>query len=121
MLLWLTQHLTNNWHFLHVFQYITFRCILTALTALIISLLIGQPLIKWLGHFQIGQTVRDDGPQTHLKKAGTPTMGGVSILLSIACAVLLWSDLSNRYIWVTLTVMLSFGLIGGVDDYLKIV
>ncbi|MBK1735602.1 phospho-N-acetylmuramoyl-pentapeptide-transferase [Halorhodospira abdelmalekii] len=105
---------------LNVFQYITFRTILGVLTALGIALLIGPAVIQRLVLHQVGQQVRDDGPQTHLEKAGTPTMGGALILVAIAVSTLLWADLSNRFVWVALLVTLAFGLIGGVDDFLKL-
>ncbi len=104
----------------NVFQYLTFRAILGTLTALGLSLLIGPGLIRRLLQNQIGQWVRDDGPETHLSKAGTPTMGGALILVRIAVATLLWSELSNRFVWIVLGTTLAFGLIGGVDDYLKL-
>ena len=104
-----------------VFQYITLRAILGTITALVLSLLIGPYMIRKLSSYKIGQQVRDDGPQSHLSKAGTPTMGGALILISIAISTLLWSDLSSEKIWVVLGVTMSFGLIGGVDDYKKLV
>ncbi|MDN3517411.1 phospho-N-acetylmuramoyl-pentapeptide-transferase [Aquisalimonas lutea] len=103
-----------------VFQYITLRGILGVLTALMISFVVGPLVIRRLGQYQIGQQVRDDGPQSHLSKAGTPTMGGAMILVAIALATVLWSDLSNRYVWIVLLTTLAFGLIGGVDDYFKL-
>lgn len=104
-----------------VFQYLTLRGILGVLTALLISLLVGPLVINKLRSNQIGQAVRDDGPQTHLSKAGTPTMGGALILVAIAISTLLWSDLSNKYVWITLGVTLIFGAVGWVDDYRKVV
>jgi phospho-N-acetylmuramoyl-pentapeptide-transferase len=104
-----------------VFQYITFRAILGTITALVLSLVIGPTMIRKLSSYKIGQQVRDDGPQSHLSKAGTPTMGGALILVSIAISTLLWSDLSSEKVWVVLGVTLAFGLIGGVDDYKKLV
>jgi phospho-N-acetylmuramoyl-pentapeptide-transferase len=104
-----------------VFQYITLRAILGTITALILSLVIGPGMIRKLSSYKIGQQIRDDGPQSHLSKAGTPTMGGALILVSIAISTLLWSDLSSEKVWVVLAVTLSFGLIGGVDDYKKLV
>ena len=121
MLYTLTQQFHTQVHWFRVFQYLTFRSILAALTALFIALLLGPWMIRWLSRMQVGQVVRDDGPQTHLKKAGTPTMGGAMILLSIALSTLLWVDLSNRYIWVVLGVTAGFGLVGWVDDYRKLV
>ncbi len=104
-----------------VFQYITLRAILGTITALVLSLMIGPVMIRKLSSYKIGQQVRNDGPQSHLSKAGTPTMGGALILISIAISTLLWADLSSEKIWVVLGVTLSFGLIGGVDDYKKLV
>lgn len=121
MLFWLTQYLGKYFHFFHVFQYLTFRSILATLTALSISLLLGPLMIRKLSHYQIGQTVRDDGPQTHLKKTGTPTMGGALILIAITASIFLWGDLSNIYIWVVLLVTLGFGVVGWVDDYRKLI
>jgi phospho-N-acetylmuramoyl-pentapeptide-transferase len=105
----------------NVFQYLTLRAILAALTALAISLLVGPRMIRWLAEYQVGQRVRSDGPQTHLSKAGTPTMGGALILAAIVAATLLWADLANRFVWVVLLVTVAFGLIGFWDDYLKLV
>ncbi|MCK4869637.1 MAG: phospho-N-acetylmuramoyl-pentapeptide-transferase [Gammaproteobacteria bacterium] len=121
MLLWLAQVFGDHWRFLHVFQYITMRCILGALFALIVSLFFGAPVIRWLSHYQVGQQIRDDGPQSHLVKKGTPTMGGVLMLIAITISVLIAGDLTSRYLWITLLVMLGFGFIGWVDDYLKLV
>ena len=104
-----------------VFQYITLRAILGTITALVLSLMIGPVMIRKLSSYKIGQQVRNDGPQSHLSKAGTPTMGGALILVSIAISTLLWSDLSSEKVWVVLGVTLSFGLIGGIDDYKKLV
>jgi len=114
---WMARHFTA----LHLFQYITFRTIMASLTALAMSLLFGPGLIRKLAELKAGQVVRKDGPQTHLSKAGTPTMGGVMILLAVAIATLLWADLHNRYVWVVLAVLLSFGVIGFYDDYKKLV
>ena len=104
-----------------VFSYLTLRAILSTLTALLIAVLIGPPMIRWLQTMQIGQTVRDDGPQSHLAKSGTPTMGGLLILAAIVVSVLLWADLTNRYVWVTLSVVVGYGIIGFIDDYRKVV
>jgi phospho-N-acetylmuramoyl-pentapeptide-transferase len=104
-----------------VFRYITLRTILAVLTALLVSLLIGGPMIRWLSRYKVGQMVRDDGPQSHIPKAGTPTMGGALILLAITVATLFWADLNNRYIWVVLLTTLAFGLVGLWDDYKKLV
>jgi phospho-N-acetylmuramoyl-pentapeptide-transferase len=114
---WMAKYFTA----LHLFQYITFRTIAAALTSLSMSLLMGPWLIRKLAALKAGQVVRKDGPQTHLSKAGTPTMGGVMILLSVAVATLLWTDLHNRYVWVVLAVLLCFGAIGFYDDYKKLV
>jgi len=121
MLLELADWMARHFTVLHLFQYITFRTIMAALTALAVSLLLGPALIRKLGALKAGQVVRSDGPQTHLVKAGTPTMGGVMILLSVSVASLLWADLRNRYVWVVLAVMLTFGAIGFYDDYRKLV
>ncbi|AEE21805.1 phospho-N-acetylmuramoyl-pentapeptide-transferase [Paraglaciecola chathamensis] len=104
-----------------VFSYLTLRAILSTLTALLIAVLIGPRMIRWLQTMQIGQTVRDDGPQSHLAKSGTPTMGGLLILAAIVISVLLWADLTNRYVWVTLSVVVGYGIIGFIDDYRKVV
>jgi phospho-N-acetylmuramoyl-pentapeptide-transferase len=114
---WMARHFTS----LHLFQYITFRAIMAALTALAVSLLLGPAMIRKLAALKAGQVVRSDGPQTHLSKAGTPTMGGTLILFAIGISTLLWADLGNRYIWVVLLVTLSFGVIGFYDDYRKLV
>ena len=121
MLLWLTEALSQYFSALTVFQYLTVRGIFGVLTALLISLLIGPVMIRKLSQYQIGQAVRDDGPQTHLSKAGTPTMGGALILVAVGVSSLLWADLSNRYVWVAILVTLLFGAIGWVDDYRKVV
>lgn len=121
MLLYLTDYLMQFHSGFGVFQYITFRAILGALTALLICFVIGPAMIRKLNQYQIGQMVRDDGPETHLEKAGTPTMGGALILVAIAISTLLWSDLSNRYMWVVLITTLLFGAIGWIDDYKKLV
>ena len=121
MLLELTQYLEQFDSGFGVFQYLTFRAILGVLTALATSLLIGPFMIRWLLRYQVGQTVRDDGPQSHLDKAGTPTMGGALILVAIALATLCWSDLSNRFVWIVLLTTLAFGAIGWWDDYRKLV
>jgi phospho-N-acetylmuramoyl-pentapeptide-transferase len=120
MLLWLTNYLAQVNSVFQVFQYLTVRGILGILTALVLSLLIGPYVIRKLNYHQIGQVIRDDGPRSHLSKAGTPTMGGALILISILVSSLLWSDLSNTYVWVVLLVTAAFGGIGWVDDYRKI-
>jgi phospho-N-acetylmuramoyl-pentapeptide-transferase len=121
MLVLLADYLSQYYRAFNVFQYLTLRAILGVLTALTISLMVGPAMIRWLSQYQIGQQVRNDGPQTHLSKAGTPTMGGALILVAIAIATLLWSDLSNRYVWIVLGVTLLFGVIGWIDDYKKLV
>jgi phospho-N-acetylmuramoyl-pentapeptide-transferase len=121
MLLLFTEYLTRFHSGFNVFQYLTLRTILGALTALSISLLVGPFLIRRLNHYQISQSVRDDGPNTHLSKSGTPTMGGLLILVSIAVSTLCWADLSNRFVWVVLAVTVMFGAIGWADDYRKLV
>lgn len=121
MLLMLTQWLAEDIRAFNVFNYITLRAVLAALTALIISFIVGPRLIKKLGELKIGQPVRDDGPQTHLVKAGTPTMGGALILTAIAITTLLWADLSNKYVWAALLTLVGFGAIGWVDDWRKVV
>lgn len=121
MFLWLTEYLAKYFHFFHVFQYLTLRAILSTLTAFVIALLCGPMMIRRLTHYQkAGQPIRDDGPQTHFSKAGTPTMGGSLILLAIALTTLLWADITNRYVLVVLAVMLGFGAIGWVDDHRKL-
>jgi phospho-N-acetylmuramoyl-pentapeptide-transferase len=121
MLLALAQWLAQDVRFFSVFNYITLRTVLAAMTALFISFLVGPTMIRKLAAYKIGQSVRDDGPQTHLIKAGTPTMGGALILTSIVITTLLWGDLRNHYVWVVLMTTLSFGVIGWVDDYRKVV
>lgn len=121
MLLWLAEYLSQFFSAFSVVQYLTLRGILSVLTALTISLLAGPILIRRLNQLQMGQAIRNDGPQSHLSKAGTPTMGGALILLSIFISTLFWADLHNRYVWVVLGVTFSFGLIGWVDDYRKVV
>jgi phospho-N-acetylmuramoyl-pentapeptide-transferase len=121
MLLWLFQHLAADVRAFKVFEYITLRAVLATLTSLTMSFLVGPYVIRRLTAMKIGQSVRDDGPQSHLVKAGTPTMGGALILLSIAISTLLWGDLSNHYVWVALVTTLGFGAVGWVDDYRKVV
>jgi phospho-N-acetylmuramoyl-pentapeptide-transferase len=121
MLVYLAEYLAQFDPGFNVFQYLTLRAILGVLTALIISFLVGPVMIRRLTVHQIGQTVRDDGPQSHLSKAGTPTMGGALLLVAVAISTLLWSDLSSRYVWVVLIVTLLFGVIGFYDDYKKLV
>jgi len=114
------EYLTRFVSGFNLFTYITMRAILGALTALLISLLLGPPLIRRLRAKKIGQTVREDGPNSHLPKAGTPTMGGTLILLAIAAGTLLWGDLRSPYVWTVLFVTLAYGVIGFVDDYRKL-
>ncbi|WP_100656592.1 phospho-N-acetylmuramoyl-pentapeptide-transferase [Alteromonas flava] len=121
MLIWLSDWLTQFEPGFNVFSYLTMRAILSTLTALLIAILIGPAMIRWLQRLQIGQTVRDDGPQTHLAKAGTPTMGGLLILAAILVSSLLWADLTNRYVLATLAIVVSYGVIGFVDDYRKVI
>jgi phospho-N-acetylmuramoyl-pentapeptide-transferase len=117
---WL-QSLSPDFGFFRVFQYITFRAVMAALTALLIGLLAGPWVIRRLVSLKIGQPIRDYAMQTHLSKSGTPTMGGVLILISIAVATLLWSDWSNRFVWIVMLVTFGFGAIGWVDDWRKVV
>ncbi len=121
MLLYLTEYLAQFESGFNVFSYLTMRAILGALTALTISFIVGPRMIKSLSVNQLGQPVREDGPETHLLKAGTPTMGGALILTAISVATVLWADLENHYVWIVLFVTLSFGVIGYVDDYKKLV
>lgn len=121
MLLILADYLTQYFSAIAVFKYLTLRGIMGVLTALAISLIAGPKLIQYLKNKQIGQSVRNDGPQSHLSKAGTPTMGGGLILLSIGISTLFWADLSNRYVWVVMIVTMIFGAVGWVDDWRKVV
>ncbi len=121
MLLELAQWLSADLRVFAVFNYITLRAVLACLTALAISLLAGPIVIRKLTAYKIGQAIRDDGPRTHLAKAGTPTMGGALVLISILITTLLWADLENRFVWVVLIVTFGFGAIGWVDDYRKVV
>lgn len=120
MLVWFSEWLSQYFHAFHVVQYLTLRAILGTLTALVLALFIGPLMIRRLSLYKVGQVVRSDGPQSHLSKTGTPTMGGALILIAITLSTLLWGDLSNRYIWLVLLVSLGFGAIGWWDDYLKI-
>jgi len=120
MLLWLTDWLGQYDSGFYVFRYLTLRTILGVLTALGLSLLVGRPMIRWLGSYKVGQVVRNDGPESHFSKAGTPTMGGTLMLVAIAVATLLWADLHNRFVWVVLITTMGFGAIGFVDDYRKL-
>jgi phospho-N-acetylmuramoyl-pentapeptide-transferase len=121
MLLWLAQYFQQDLSALRVFNFITFRAVFATLTALAIGLLAGPAVIRMLARLKVGQAVRTDGPQTHLIKSGTPTMGGALILISIGISTLLWTDWSNRFVWVVLVVTLGFGAIGWFDDYRKVV
>jgi len=121
MLLWLSEYLVQFHRVFNVFQYLTFRAVLGVLTALLLALWIGPSMIRYLARYQIGQSVRDDGPQSHLSKAGTPTMGGALIIVAITISTLLWANLSNRFVWIVLVVTLLFGAVGWVDDYRKVV
>ncbi|MCP3661204.1 MAG: phospho-N-acetylmuramoyl-pentapeptide-transferase [Gammaproteobacteria bacterium] len=121
MLLYLAEFFAQFNSGFSVFQYLTLRGILGVLTALMISFVVGPMMIRRLTLHQIGQTIRDDGPQSHLTKAGTPTMGGALLLVAVSISTLLWSDLGNRYVWIVLVVTLLYGLIGFYDDYKKLV
>lgn len=121
MLLWLAQYFQQDLGWLRIFGYISFRAVLATLTALMIGLAAGPAVIRMLTRLKVGQAVRTDGPQTHLVKSGTPTMGGLLILIAIAISMLFWCDLSNRFIWVVMIVTIGFGVIGWVDDYRKVV
>ena len=121
MLLELANWLAQDIRAFHVFSYITLRAVLATMTALAISFMAGPAFIRWLAAKKIGQSVRTDGPQTHLVKAGTPTMGGGLILISLGLSTLLWADLTNRFIWIVLIVTLGFGAVGWVDDWRKVV
>jgi phospho-N-acetylmuramoyl-pentapeptide-transferase len=119
--LFLSQYLETYFSGFNAFSYITLRAVLAALTALLISFILGPRMIKKLTDYKIGQTVRSDGPRTHEVKTGTPTMGGALILIAIAVTTLLWADLTNRWVWVVLAVTVAFGVIGWIDDYRKVV
>jgi phospho-N-acetylmuramoyl-pentapeptide-transferase len=121
MLLDLARWLAHDIRGFHVFDYITLRAVLATLTALAISFIVGPSMIRKLTQYKVGQSVREDGPQTHLVKAGTPTMGGALIIVAIGISTLLWADLHNRFVWVVLITTLGFGAIGWVDDYRKVV
>src|SRR5450432_2900813 len=121
MLLALANWIAADVRTFNVFGYITLRAVLATMTALVISFAVGPRMIRKLAEYRIGQSVRDDGPQSHLTKAGTPTMGGALILVSIAITTLLWADLRNRFIWVVMLVTIGFGAIGWIDDYRKVV
>ena len=120
MLYSLAQYLTEFYSGFNLFQYLTFRTILGVLTALLISLMVGPSMIRYLSRYNIGQNVRDDGPESHFSKAGTPTMGGALILVAILVSTLLWSDLTSRFVWIVMFVTAGFGIVGWVDDYKKL-
>src|SRR5881296_3706142 len=113
-------HLWAPLRVLNVFQYITFRTAYASLTALLISLLLGPWLIRRLREFQIGQQIREEGPSSHRAKAGTPTMGGLLIVIGILIPTVLWGDVTNYYVWITVTATFLFGVVGFMDDYSKI-
>ena len=121
MLYHLLYPLHTTFSVFNVFRYITFRTIYASLTAFLICFLLGPWMIRKLREMQIGQYIRDDGPKTHLDKAGTPTMGGTLIILSIAVSILLWSDLTNFFVWITLFVVVGYGSVGFIDDYMMLV
>ena len=121
MLLWLAEYLAQFHTGFQVLYYITLRAIFSVLTALFIAFLVGPVMIARLRQYQVGQAIRDDGPKSHLSKAGTPTMGGALILVAIILSTLLWADLDNRYVWITLGVLVVFGAVGWVDDWRKVV
>jgi phospho-N-acetylmuramoyl-pentapeptide-transferase len=119
MLYWLLYPLASRVPAFNVFRYITFRSAMSAVTAMLVALMLGPPMIRWLKRAQIGQSIREEGPKSHLAKAGTPTMGGLLILLAISTATLLWMDLSNRFVWIALGTLLCVGSVGFADDYVK--
>ena len=121
MLMYLFNSLAQEFSALNVFRYLTFRGICGVLTSLTVCFVLGPMMIRKLSHYQIGQTVRQDGPPTHFDKVGTPTMGGTLILVSVLVSTLLWADLTNRFVWVVLFTCLSFGIIGWLDDYRKLI
>jgi len=121
MLIWLADYFAQYIGALSVIKYLTLRAIMSVLTALVFSLWMGPRVIAYLHKLKIGQSVRTDGPQSHLGKSGTPTMGGVLILLSICMSTLLWSKLDNRYVWVVMLTTICFAAIGWVDDWRKVV
>ncbi|KPU82036.1 phospho-N-acetylmuramoyl-pentapeptide-transferase [Psychromonas sp. PRT-SC03] len=121
MIVWLAELFAQHFTFLNISTYLSVRMVMALLTALAFSLWLGPKLIRFLQKMQIGQVVRDDGPESHFSKSGTPTMGGVMIILAITLSTLLWARLDNHYVWIALFTMLSFGAIGFLDDYLKVV
>lgn len=120
MLFWLSEIFANYFRFFHVFEYLTLRAILATLTSLAMALFLGPTIIRQLTSHRVGQVVRDDGPQSHLSKAGTPTMGGTLIIIAVTISTLLWCDLSNAYTWLVLAMFVGFGAIGYADDYMKL-
>ncbi|HEY2798201.1 MAG TPA: phospho-N-acetylmuramoyl-pentapeptide-transferase [Thermoanaerobaculia bacterium] len=120
MLYWLLVPLASRYPVFNVFRYITFRTAMSAVTALLLTLTLGPAMIRWLRASQIRQSIRQEGPKSHLAKAGTPTMGGVLILLAVSTATLLWMDLSNRFVWIALGTLLALGAVGFADDFVKV-
>lgn len=120
MLLWLTRYLTEFYSGFNVFEYITFRTIVSAITALVIALLVGPVVIRRFAQSKIGETIREDGPSSHASKRGTPTMGGVLIVVAIVVSTLLWGDLTSKHVWIVVGVIVGFGAIGFADDYKKL-
>ena len=121
MLIWLFEWLSQFYSGFNVFRYLTLRGICGVLTSITIFFICGPAMIRKLSEYQIGQTIRDDGPPTHFDKVGTPTMGGLLILFAVVVTTLLWADLGNRFVWVTLLTTILFGLIGWIDDYRKLI
>ena len=121
MLVWLAELLTPHFTFFNVFSYLTFRAILSIITGLVVALWMGPRLIRRLQIMKFGQVIRNDGPESHLSKKGTPTMGGLMIIAAIFTSVLLWCRLDNPYVWLVLFVLGAYGAIGFADDYLKVV
>jgi phospho-N-acetylmuramoyl-pentapeptide-transferase len=111
--------LASRFPVFNVFRYITFRTAMSAVTALVVALVLGPAMIRWLRRAQIGQSIREEGPKTHLTKAGTPTMGGLLILFAVVSATLLWMDLSNRFVWIALATLVAVGAVGFADDWVK--
>ena len=121
MFLYFLYPLHMQYSFFNIFKYITFRTFGAGITSVLLCMIVGPSFIRWLQRKQIGQTVRDDGPKTHLSKKGTPTMGGVLILLSITISTLLWADLSNKNIWIALVTTILLGILGYIDDFRKVI
>ena len=120
MLYWLLYPLAGRFPIFNVFRYITFRTAMSAVTALAVALVLGPAMIRYLRGAQIGQSIRAEGPKTHLAKAGTPTMGGLLIILAVVSATVLWMDLSNRFVWIGLATLLGVGAVGFADDWVKV-